>query len=1074
MSDTTPDTFEQYVCWDEQSVGKLMDTEADYIPEHVFAAVHHPMKMYRRELISASGSGQRVLTKQKAFLESFMDPSEDFRFVPVLGKSGTGKSHLVRWMNTRIEESEGRRVILIPKTGTNLRGVLHLILDEVEGDPFEEYRQRLGETATPVSDEEGQAQLLSALALSVKFNSEEIVAQRAKDADRQRKQFYKYTAERLHHLLDDPYFKEHWLREGGVIERIYDITLGASEERERLEEQRQFSQEDLPLDVSAIGDASQAARSFYTQLNAQPGIQEAALDILNDGLDYAIPKVLNFSGEDLLQLMLDVRASLAEREIELVLLIEDFAKLQGIHRQLLEALLERPKRPDSKPLCAMRTALACTDAYYATLEDTVQTRASFRVDLNLSHWEALGKSSEASFAARYLNAARLGEERVKAWYERREEGDDPPSACEPCPFQEECHDAFGAHDGIGLYPFNETALRGMYARTEAEEFNPRHLIKDVLSNILRQYTDDLRRGRFPSKTLHEEQGKDPVVMDLLNDLREPEEQARQRLALIDIWAGEDKLVNFHPAVHRAFGVDMLDLEEVDDKEEEDGRQDDDNRDGDDHDEECDRLPPSLREDLENVNNWMAGEEMLDQGTAQALREHLYGAVTARIDWDREGLLQSAFCSRTSSAPFRQSYIYFEDQQTKVREREVRLLIPLELQDRPQVARALRGLLLRVHHGGWNFTGPHGRDGDEYFRTYAHCLEAWAGHVVHQIRCPLGANKPWNPVPAVVEMMSTGARMGGHPLKSHTSLEDKINALFYDLAQAMPEEPVSQEWKRLFEQFQTRYSSTSKVKPGLLNLLEAFALCAKGSSSRTSFFDATQFTGVLEAWGRRGWYPTASMPDLPSFYDTLKTVRERYENTLERTLQSERTLFREWRAKVEKNIEGETPEEISEAVNGALEAAMETATSPDRRLRENVEEAVRSFKSADFKFAWDTAERVCAEDIEAQENHGRLVGELGWANRRAMRTTEALIDEVQRFFDRWEKRLNREISHLGGLSDENDALTQIEGYMDRLIADLETLDTGSESSVHGTDDYREQEDGAPAGIGETAGRERTRQ
>jgi energy-coupling factor transporter ATP-binding protein EcfA2 len=390
MIDAPPETFEQFVCWDEQSVSKLMDTEADYVPEHVFAAIHHPMKMCRRELISASGSGQRKLTDQEEFLKSFMDDGEDFRFVPVLGKSGTGKSHLVRWMNTRIEENENRRVILIPKTGTNLRDVLRMILDGMEGETFEEYRQRLGETTTPVSDEEGQAQLLGNLARAVEFNSEDIVAQRTKGAGRQRQQLYEYTAKRLHHVLDDPYFRRHWLRDEGVIERIYDITLGASGERERLEEQRQFGREDLPLDVSAIGDASRAARDFYRQLNTQPRIQEAALDILNDGLDYAIPKVLNFSGEDLLQLMIDVRRSLAEREVELVLLIEDFAKLQGIHRQLLEALLERPERPEREPLCAMRTALACTDAYYATLEDTVQTRASFRVHLNLSSSEALG------------------------------------------------------------------------------------------------------------------------------------------------------------------------------------------------------------------------------------------------------------------------------------------------------------------------------------------------------------------------------------------------------------------------------------------------------------------------------------------------------------------------------------------------------------------------------------------------------------------------------------------------------------------------------------------------------------
>ena len=67
--------------------------------------------------------------------------------------------------------------------------------------------------------------------------------------------------------------------------------------------------------------------------------------------------MLNLGREDLQRLMLDVRRALARQGVELILLIEDFAKLQGIDREVLEAVLARPQQLEGEPLCAMRTGL---------------------------------------------------------------------------------------------------------------------------------------------------------------------------------------------------------------------------------------------------------------------------------------------------------------------------------------------------------------------------------------------------------------------------------------------------------------------------------------------------------------------------------------------------------------------------------------------------------------------------------------------------------------------------------------------------------------------------------------------
>lgn len=156
--------------------------------------------------------------------------------------------------------------------------------------------------------------------------------------------------------------------------------------------------------------------------------------------------------------MREVRETLAEKEIELVLLIEDFAKLQGIDREVLEAVLARPQQPGSKPLCAMRTALACTTGYFESLMDTVQQRVTFSVNLDVGRVSNQSLVTEADiqqFVARYLNATRLKDEDLLNWANARKDQVEEiklPSFCDECEHRQACHAGFGEVNGMGLYP----------------------------------------------------------------------------------------------------------------------------------------------------------------------------------------------------------------------------------------------------------------------------------------------------------------------------------------------------------------------------------------------------------------------------------------------------------------------------------------------------------------------------------------------------------------------------------------------------------------------------------------------
>jgi len=279
----------------------------------------------------------------------------------------------------------------------------------MQGASFEQFRQRLMQTAEPVSEKQGRARLLDRLAEAIEFKggqNEVFLAAQASELQN----YLTYAAQEAPNFLWDPYFRSHWLREGGVLARLYDLTLGSAEKIDRLDERRQFQENDLPLEnLADVKGASQVTQAFFRHLVAQRSsdLRKALLLVLNYYLDEAIRGLLNLRSEDLSILLREVRRVLEREGRELVLLIEDVACLQGIDHQLLDALLERPESDEGR-LCPLRAVVGCTDGYFGTLPNTFRTRCSFLIDLNVDSNDIdAAEEVVVPMAARYLNAAGL-------------------------------------------------------------------------------------------------------------------------------------------------------------------------------------------------------------------------------------------------------------------------------------------------------------------------------------------------------------------------------------------------------------------------------------------------------------------------------------------------------------------------------------------------------------------------------------------------------------------------------------------------------------------------------------------
>jgi hypothetical protein len=1015
-------SFERFVCWEPSRIQQVMNTEALQPRDDVFLATHHPVRMYRGNRLQDA----RIPYDQDTFRDDFLRP-DGFAFVPVLGNAGTGKSHLVRWLWINIPRDEKRRVILIPRGGTNLRGVVELILRDMQGPAFDRYRDRLGNATNNLSLPQARHVLLDNLALAAGPDG---AHGPTPDASADVREAQEHLAKYLPALLRDQFFRSHLLQENGIIDQLVRHVLGSADTVERRDARRQFSAGDLPLNVAEYQRAGADARQIFGELSTDSWLREVAIGWLNLHLEEAIGRLLQFGGADLTNLMRDVRADLALQGVELVLLIEDFARLQGIERQLLDALLEQPNQPDRR-LCALRTALACTTDYFENVKDTVSQRTTFVVKLDR---EMSGEGAAVSppefqhFAARYLNAARLGEGVLEDWYDHRAEGlgTAPPNRCATCAFALECHAAFGARDGMGLYPFNADALGTMYARTAAQGFSPRLLISDVLRPTLEKYGDDLEHGTFPPPALLTGLGGPRISAADRTEItsRDPANAARREV-LQEFWAG-GRLVDLDPVLHGAFSRPPAGFGQapapavriaVPVFRDEPSRAEP----------EAPATPEGgmarrYEDAFLSLDRWQNGTELPQEAT-NVLRELVYEAVANRIDWSTEMLLRGEFTSSTGAHPFRQRSINFHNQETQHSRALVQLTLPVEGDSLTETALALQALMLRDHHGDWRFA--RGLGGARYQRVLARQVERWADEVLGQIRATYRPAPGWDPVPGAVEILALDARMAGGLPPLRPSIEELVDAVFTPLPAEV--EGRAPEWTELVKILRRHRDALGKM-------VIARVGASKGIE-RARIVDAARLVPALNAIAAE-WRPREPVPDdLPApHFDALTRARAAVDRLLEPALREERERQLAAFDAVAAHLGGAThtaaADEVRAAMTRARDAGVFSGGNP-----EALERAIQAFRTSAFT-AW--AEHVGR--IRAEAEPRSLIGLLSQDHGRAASAATAFVEAAGRFLAASTLRAESEVEQFtaGAGRDIDATLHAIDSRFDALDRALATI------------------------------------
>lgn len=1009
------------VCWDPSEVRRIINPFAEHMPNSLFRAVHTdwtlkvspPVGTSFQELVASPASYADMTPP--AFLDEFLRDDRPHILAVVLGETGSGKSHLIRWMRLNMKDDERRMVLVVRKSGTSLRAIVEMIIDRLPRDEQQGFRDTLNRAGDGTATPDGQKQqLLNDIAHAIR---EDVVSEKDGNVELE-----DALIRHLPDIFQDPYMRQaHFLKKDGIVAEIVDHIFAPSSASNRPDKRHSFKIEDMPLGGMDFVNASKNAKDALKVIDLEPGVTyPMALRIINRNLGKATSRTLSFSGDRVEELMGRLRTHLKKQGRELVLLVEEFARLQGIDRALLQAITNQ----GDGSYCRMRSAIAVTTGFFESVAETAYMRTTHIIDMDRSAArkrddEGAQEDALSEFAARYLNAVRLGTEKIADWSNAAEPGENPPSKCSACGYRPECHPVFGEVEGYGLYPFTRTALQnasGQVHRSKPETMNPRILQNEVLAEVLDVNEAAIKTGHFPSMQFVEKLGMEELKVNDRGRLKNVGAEFADRvIPFLEFYDGTGRLVDLPSGLRKVFDIpeipDDLAIKEQPAVVPSPGEQ------------------TSPKIDLEEaaINEWLRGGS-LDQRVAQTLREAIFSAVSETIDWDILGLERSTFLG--PSRHFQRISVNFDRATTgatsvKSGAVRVKLSVPGDL-DPDKAGLALIGLLRAGRQQfNWDFD-----QGPEMLAAFLDCLEDWSADVERQLRELTGPRDNWEAPRAALELLCLGAAIGGK-VKPDSSTSEIVDAALGQWPDSPCEAP---ELRSLHDRLRSKRDKLFDIVRAQISLMKGGRVGA--------MIDPQIAASAIRTLRTQKWLPMLDPPaNEKGDYADLSKLYSDAKSSLEAAVLAERTLRLSWLKEMDEAFgSSQTKASILTSVRNLKEIASENGLAGGGNANAFAS-AIDTFAGVQFEDAI-AATRGLAE-IDGTE----CLPHLGRGRRAAVTAGRDLKRTAVAFLQSVETNLQSFVAQSRAENDKvEDSISSAEGSLIAIETSLSDLSAPDEEPV----------------------------
>jgi hypothetical protein len=920
-------------------------TDAEAIGDAVFLAVHLKMPVY---LCSLGNNSQTIEEKnEEELLDALLieNPANRTLLIPIVGDSGVGKSHMVHWLETQLRyrhDDINRHIVRIPKS-SSLRNALEKILEGLSGPVYDEIRIEMCTARLDSPPLTAAANLLAQLIISLdarhRAANEEL---RSHPANSDLRMIAAFTApECIPAILMDPQLRGHFMRvEGqpkGVLCRIAERAIQGVRNGDGPE--NQFTENDLALEGIHLDDLAANTRRAVQALRRKRPNQKTdeleglklAVRLLNEVVDPALSSLLNFNGASLSDLFVRLRKQLLEDEKELVLLVEDFASLAGIQGSLLDAMIRQGDERGEQTLCTMRTALAVTKGYLNNRE-TALTRSN---DAKGSEWlvedhpfqgEEDALETYTDFIGNYLNAARLGVERLQKEFTTRSSNDNTLRSWVPNFFLEHKNDlderdtliiksfGFSKNGEHPLFPFNKQSIRQLirqkFRKQETYEFNPRRLIAIVLRETLIRQHPLFEVGEFPPEGwLNFEQKL--LALPVLQEIRKRQSVAEGRLASLVYYWGDapetpGEAAAMVPEIFSAFSAPSINWSEkaVEKKREA---------------EPPEKKRPVITAQsplIVSIGEWRSSRT-LTQTDANIIRKELKDEIERWIDWDSLLIKPVELLHTNIHLPYGASGNPVRESQ--IMTRATANDAPLDTESELRFFAGLIAVIrYRENDCSWNYDGA-----EQHSADYRALIEPMVEQTVEWLR-----KKSHGLTQTDIKTLAKASLLGARILRidgaATNSDVDNLSAIFAEAPSQAEITDGNDRWSTVRGQAQNQRQS-------ILSKLKLVVSARQGSGKNIHAVDATILLSAISELRQSMLIPNGT--DFDSFDESLKQHLRQLCDPLRVTAQNRAKELGDWHSKVTGFL-GESFEIVAviAQLRGAINLAHSTAVYSQTELQ----------------------------------------------------------------------------------------------------------------------------------------------
>ncbi len=518
-------SWEQYKSVMERYAIKTDDMATE---DAYFMATHMPFSKLAVYEGGRTQSAPKMYSEDEVFSRLVYNPNDEHRMIIVRGDNGTGKSHLIRFLKAKFENSPAtvynpatEQLIFLRRLNNSVRGVFsQLIEQDVIKDPAVCQKIKKFIDSSDSKDESA-------------FLTDILYSYIAAVSNDQTGDTYKPVICRdIASYLSDSRVKEHLLREGGAISRCYTVITAPS--NQVLKTSEVFTDEDFDVRkiiTAVIKQGDPQASDFASTIKGDKDEILKLVNYLNHFTSEVVKRCADISSESTKAVFEQLRKDLKKQGKNLTLFIEDFTGFTGIDSELI-TVLSTEHGGDYADLCRVTSIIGITNDYYDQFRDNFTDRVTHQISVTDDSFGT--PEFLTQMAGRYINSIYCDSTALRVWNEQGADLDTLPinNFEAPCDW-----DTVEIGKKVTtIYPFNKASLVVLYESLPVK--SPRMFLKEVLRAQLKEYFDGKIYGDgwyFPLNPGNVQMSKDPhsSAIDRIESL--PLEDRNRLKAIFAIW-----------------------------------------------------------------------------------------------------------------------------------------------------------------------------------------------------------------------------------------------------------------------------------------------------------------------------------------------------------------------------------------------------------------------------------------------------------------------------------------------------------------------------------------------------------